>query len=161
MPFTNDPQNSLADQVRLLVGDTDPQFPFLSDESYEYVLQKNNNNVNRSAIDAAQMILFSIARFTRERTAEIEVYGSDFFKAYRDALLIFLNNPNASSVINSAMPYAGGISNSDSAANNANPDNRVVPIVNRQLPSGIDYRQEEEPYYNRNSFSGSSDPFSI
>lgn len=121
MAFTGDPVNSITDRVRLMTGDTDPAFEFLDDVTYTYILEKNNNNEKQSAIEAARYILAYIARFTRERTGDIEVYGTEFFKNYRDFLLNMVNNPNFSNIL--PMPYAGGISKEDMLKNDQNADN--------------------------------------
>jgi restriction endonuclease len=126
MAFTSDPVNSITDRVRLVTGDTDPVYEFLDDETYGYVLDKNNNNEKQAALEAAKYILASITRFTRERTGDIEVYGNEFFKNYRTYLLELVNNPNFSTIF--PMPYAGGISKKDMLANDENLDN-VRPTV--------------------------------
>lgn len=121
MAYTNDPANSPTDAVRLLVGDIYPDIEMLQDTEYQYFLDKYDGNVNRSAVDAARSIMFVLSRWTRERTGDIEVYGSEWAKNYRQALLEFVKNPNLS--IYNAMPYAGGISKSDMVANDLNTDN--------------------------------------
>lgn len=126
MPYTGDPANSLTDQVRLMVGDIYPDMEILSDSEYNYYLTKNNNNINRSAIDAAWAICFKLSRWTRERTGDIEVYGSEWARNFKAVLLEFIRNPNT--VVSLAMPYAGGISKSDMRANNENADN-VRPMA--------------------------------
>lgn len=120
MAYTGNPADSALDRIRLAVGDTLPQ-PILDDDTYQWLLDKYQDNETRAAIDAAQMILFNLTRYVRERTGDIEVYGGNFFDNYRDALMEWLRNPNLSSIV--AMPYAGGISVSDMQANNDNPDN--------------------------------------
>jgi len=121
MPFTGDPVNNAIDRVRLMVGDTDPQFEFLDDSTYQFVLDKNNDNEKSAARESARYILAYIARFTRERTGDIEVYGKEFFENYRQLLMDLINNPNFSDVL--PMPYAGGISKQDMLDNNNKIDN--------------------------------------
>lgn len=121
MPFTGDPANSATDRVRLNVGDTDPNYEFLDDTTYQYLLNKHNNNEKQATLEAAKYILAFIARYTRERTGDIEVYGNEFFKNYRDWLLELINNPNFSNIL--AKPYAGGISKQDMLDNDLNSDN--------------------------------------
>lgn len=121
MPFTGDPVNNALDRIRLITGDTDPVYEFLDDATYQYLLDKNNNNEKQAALEAAKYILANIARYTRERTGDIEVYGNEFFKNYRDYLLELVNNPNFSNIL--ARPYAGGISKKDMLANDENLDN--------------------------------------
>ena len=111
MPYTNDPRNSAVDRVRLNVGDIWPDMEFLHDEDYKYFLDKYDGNENRATLDAARSILFTLARYTRERTGDIEVYGGDIFSNYYKALELILKDPNAA--ISLAMPYAGGIDRLD------------------------------------------------
>lgn len=126
MAYTGDPTNSATDRVRLLVGDIWDDFEILQDTDYQYWLDKYDGNENRSALDAARAILFKLTRLTRERTGDIEVYGSEWFKDYRAALQDMLKNPDLS--INIAMPYAGGISKSDMLDNDSNTDNTVRDV---------------------------------
>lgn len=121
MPYTNDPANNPVDAVRLKVGDIYEDFEILDDVTYQYFLSENDDNVVRASLDAARAILFKLTRWSRERTGDIEVYGNDWFKNYRNALTDMLRNPNLS--IFTAMPYAGGISKQDMADNDSNPDN--------------------------------------
>ncbi len=126
MPYSGNPSCVKTDAVRLMVGDIYPDMEILSDSEYDYYLTKNNNNINRSAIDAAWAICFKLSRWTRERTGDIEVYGSEWARNFKAVLLEFIRNPNT--VVSLAMPYAGGISKSDMRANNENADN-VRPMA--------------------------------
>lgn len=126
MAYTGNPSCVKTDAVRLLIGDIYPDMEVLSDTEYDYYLTKNNNNIMRSALDAAWAICFKLSRWTRERTGDIEVYGAEWARNYRAVLTEFIRNPNTS--VSLAMPYAGGISKSDMKANNENADN-VRPMA--------------------------------
>jgi hypothetical protein len=126
MPYTGNPATSATDRVRLNVGDIWPDMELLHDEDYQYFIDKYNGNENRATIDAARTLLFTLARFTRERTGDIEVYGGDIFSNYYKALELILKDPNAA--ISVAMPYAGGISVQDMHDNRVNSDNNSVGI---------------------------------
>lgn len=121
MPYTGNPANNKIDAVRLQVGDIYNDFEVLTDGTYAYFLDKYTGNVNRASIDAARSIMFLLSRWTRERTGDIEVYGSEWARNYRAALLEYIKNPNLSVII--ARPYAGGISKADMLANDQNSDN--------------------------------------
>ena len=108
--------------IRVELGDGDSDFPILTDAEYQYFLDKNNGSIRRATLDAAKSILFNLARYAQERVDVLEIRGSDYFKQYREALLMFINNPNYSIATNSAMPYAGGISRNDIHNNLSNPD---------------------------------------
>lgn len=131
MPYTHDPANNPIDRIRLNVGDIWDDFEMLADSDYQYFLDAANGNENRATMDAARAILFKLTRLTRERTGDIEVYGSEWFKNYMAALQLILKDPNIS--ISIAVPYAGGISRQDMLDNRLNPDTvRIGCMVARQ-----------------------------
>lgn len=145
MPYTGNPRTNAVDRIRLAVGDIWDDMEMLTDEDYEYFLERNENNENRATMDAIRAILFKLARMTRERTGDIEVYGSDWFNNYYKMLLLLLKDPNAA--LSLAVPYAGGISRSDMLRNDLNCDN-VVREIN------IGYSQSRRLYdcdYNMNA----------
>lgn len=117
------------EECRLNVGDFgDPQI--LTDEDYQYFLDKYDGNVRRASLDAAMAILFYLARWpTRERCSDIEVWN-DWANAYRKALETFIKDPNFN--VPNAIAYAGGTSKADMLANDANNDN-----VRQQIYQGF------------------------
>lgn len=127
MPYTGSPSTSPVDRVRLNVGDIWPDIEFLHDEDYQYFLDKYSGNENRATLDAARALLFTLSRYTRERTGDIEVYGGDIFSNFYKALELMLKDPNAA--VSLAVPYAGGISRSDMHANRIDCDNNAVRIA--------------------------------
>lgn len=131
MAYTNNPFGSATDRVRLNVGDIWPDFEILHDEDYRYFIEKYNGNENRATLDVARTILFTLSRFTRERTGDIEVYGAEIFDNYYKAIELILKDPNAS--ISVAMPYAGGIDRIDMHKNRLDRKNNSV-IIPTQRP---------------------------
>jgi hypothetical protein len=124
----------LIEQVRLNVGDNSIDFQILTDDTYQFLLDKYTNNVNRSSLDAARYIMFELTKFpTRERTGQIEVWN-EWVNAYRKALELFIKDPNLS--LGVLMPYAGGISKEDMYQNDANNDN-VRPQVYSGFARGV------------------------
>lgn len=124
---------TLIEQVRLNVGDNNTEFQILPDDTYQWLLDKYNNNVNRSSLDAAKYILFELTKFpTRERTGQIEVWN-EWVNAYRKALELFIKDPNLTSII--PVPYAGGISKSDMKSNDSDNDN-VRPELHKGFSRG-------------------------
>ncbi len=63
MPYTNNPGEVPADEVRFLIGDTDTDNELLTDVEIEYLLSKTNEEPIRAAYQAAQRLL---ARFSRQ-----------------------------------------------------------------------------------------------
>lgn len=121
MAFTGNLPLTLTDQVRLKVADIDPDLPILGDEIYQHYLDRYSDNIRLAARDVANVLLFYLTRYTRERTGNIEVYGAEWASNYRKALEMFLKDPNLSDI--APIPYAGGISVSDVQANRDNTDN--------------------------------------
>lgn len=127
MSYNNNFSNPVT-RVRVSVGDHFPDFEYLTDETYAYLLgSKTEAEATRQA---AIWILAQLTSGARERTGQIEVYGADRFKNYLDFLKEMINNPSISPVV--PVPYAGGISKSDMYLNRIDPDANVVvpPIEN-------------------------------
>lgn len=144
MSFTNDPASSKTDRVRLIVGDTDIQYEYLSDETYEYLLTKYSDNETAAALEAARYILGSLAKYSRQRTGDIEVYGAEMFKNYKDFLVELLRNPQM--LLDRAAVYAGGVSKADMALNDANTDN-VPPRFYRGFTEGVRVYDSATDYF--------------
>ena len=141
MPFTNSPATSLTDRVRLIVGDTATEFEYLDDSTYQYLLDKYDDNETAAALEAARYILGSLAKYSRQRTGDIEVYGAEMFKNYRDFLIELLRNPQM--LLARARAYAGGISKSDMIQNDCNPDN-LPPTFYKGFSEGKRIYEDDE-----------------
>lgn len=128
-------------QVRLLIQDTDPALPFLSDDEITFFLDRNSQNVDRTALECARVVLLQLSLRGNE-TVDIFSLGNGAKSAesYRLSLQMFLKNPQLNSVLNSVSGYASGISLSDMATNNANTDNNIVctPLMSSTSVSTFD-----------------------
>ena len=113
-------------KVKLEVADLDPAFPLLSDDTYAYYLEKNDNNILRSSLDAARTILMMLAQRTDETVDIFSLRGSKAAENFRLALQMYLNSPHLNPINNNCVGYVGGVSKSDMLANDANPDNNIV-----------------------------------
>lgn len=122
---------TLIQQCRLNVADMDAAFPLLDDASYEYFLQKHNDNVTRASLDAAKTILLILSQRGSEAVDIFSVTGGHkSAEAYRLALQLFLRSPELNPLMTSATAYASGISLSDMQANVDNTDNNTVKTPN-------------------------------
>lgn len=126
MAYRGDPLNNPTDALRLVTGDIWDDMEYLTDNDYQYYLVRNNGNEKRAGLDAMRAILLKLTRGARERAGDIEVYGSEYFKNYLQALTMILRNPELTYSL--AMPYAGGISKSDMLKNDMNPDSPTRQI---------------------------------
>jgi hypothetical protein len=130
---------TLIQQCRLAVADMDPAFPLLTDDSYEYFLEKNNDNVTRASLDAAKTILLILSQRGSETVDIFSVTGGHkSAEQYRLALQLFLKSPELNPLMTSATVYAGGISLSDMQANIDNSDNNTVKTANSRSISSLD-----------------------
>ena len=112
-------------KLRVEVGDTDVSFPILDDTSYEYFLEKHSNNLNRAGLDAARAILFQISTRNSE-TVDVFSVKNTSAESYRQALLLYIKDPNLNPLYQNLKGYIGGVSISDMDANNANLDNNII-----------------------------------
>lgn len=113
-------------KVRLEVGDTEVDLPILTDEEYEYFLEKNSGSVRRASIDAAKTILFKMSMRSDETVDIFSFKGSKAAQSYVMALTLFLKNPDLNPILQNAMPYGSGVSISEMNANDSNTDNEAV-----------------------------------
>lgn len=120
-------------KIRIELSDTDPVFQLLSDEEYQYFLEKNEGSIRKTCLDSAKTILFKLASLTFEKVEGLEYRGSDYFIQYKQALQMYLKNQEFGSVAN-AMAYASGISISDIHQNIDTLDNNYVK-VEKSIPT--------------------------
>ena len=137
-----DLSNSAIDRVRLRLGDTTCPY-ILDDQTIDYYITKNANNENQAYKELLTVMLFALSRLTRERVGDIEVYGSEYFRQYYDAVKLALSNPEVKYIV--AMPFAGGISRSDMLTNQQDPDSVDKPFY-------MGFTDETPSYLNKTIF---------
>ena len=149
MAYTNSPATSVTDRLRLNVGDI-YSVEILEDDVYTYYLTKNEDNERRATRELFTVLLFALSRYTRERAGDIEVYGSEYFRNYLDAVKLAITNPSIDSI--TAIPFAGGISRSDMATRANDPD-----AVQKQFyigcTDGVPSYEKELVLYPENPFN--------
>lgn len=120
---------------RLEVGDFDPALPILSDESYQYYLDSENNNVTRASIRAAKAILMRLAVTNNQEIVDIITINPKAAGEYRQALLLYISNPNLNPLYLTAKGWFGGVSKSEMLENNSNLDNNFVKVPAKEYCS--------------------------
>ena len=118
---------SLIDQVRLLVQDNTPGLYIISDEEINFLLQRNNNRLNPTALEAAKIILMNFSMRGDSTVDIFSIKGGKAAEQYRLALQLLIKDPNLNPMINNVQGYFGGVSKSDMVANDGNLDNNLVP----------------------------------
>ena len=138
---------NLIQIIRLNIQDTVAGLYILADAEIEYFLQKNENNINRTSLDCARVILLNLSMRGDSVIDILSIKGSKAAEQYRLSLQMFLRDPNMNPVLTNCQGYAGGISISDMQANVDNPDNNyartpedipVNPVVYPSMYS-VDY----------------------
>ena len=142
MSVNLDLTNSAVDRVRLRLGDFHCPY-ILDDQTIEYYLSKNANNENRTYRELLTVVLFSLSRLTRERAGDVEVYGSEYFRQYYDAVKLALSNPELNYIV--AVPYASGISRNDMQTNQQDVDSVDKPFY-------MGFTDETPSYLNKTVF---------
>lgn len=149
MAYTNSPSTSAIDRLRLNVGDIYP-VEILGDDVYSYYLTRNEQNERRATRELFTVLLFALSRYTRERAGDIEVYGSEYFRNYYDAVKLAITNPSIDSI--TAIPFAGGISRSDMATR-ANDADAVQKQFYIGFTDGIPSYEKDHVLYPENPFN--------
>lgn len=131
------------EQVRLNTGDRVEPY-FVSDDEIQAFLEHYKNNIRKTSVQVATCILFYLASNPsayRERTGDEEVYTTDPFKAYKEALILYIKNPHI--YLDGLMPYAAGITKTDANKYKNNPDNNLACSG---LPSNTNSERNKADY---------------
>ena len=113
-------------KVRVECADTDPTFPILPDSTYIYLLEKNYDSITRSPMDAARIILMHLSQRGTETVDIFTIKGSSAAESYRQALILYIKDPNNNPLYQNCQAWFGGVSVSQMQANDANLDNNIV-----------------------------------
>lgn len=113
-------------KVRVECADTDPTFPILPDSTYIYLLEKNYESITRSAMDAARIILMHLSQRGTETVDIFTIKGSSAAESYRQALILYIKDPNNNPLYQNCQAWFGGVSVSQMQSNDANLDNNIV-----------------------------------
>ena len=113
--------------VRIEIGDdAGPGLHILSDQTIDYFLSKNGNSVARASMDAARAVLMRLAQQGNEQVDILQLQNSRVASEYRQALQLYLRDPNLNPIMNSLKGYFGNTSKEDIFSNNSDLDNNIV-----------------------------------
>lgn len=112
--------------VRYELGDVDISLPMISDEEYTYYLTKHSESVTRAAVDAAKALLFRLSIRNDYVIDVLSVKGSKAAQAYKEALQLYIKNPDLNGLLRTVSGYIGNTSKSDILSNNNTLDNQAV-----------------------------------
>lgn len=146
-------------KVRLECGDTQlAPFQIMSDEEVQYFLDKNSSSIRRASLDCAKSILFKLSSQVDSRADILEVFGSQYSRSYKEALMIYLKDQNFS-IVGFCQPYAGGISKEDIYINITTSDNNYVEVL-RGVPQEYGNYNVNEDFFSQVE-SIRDDPFGV
>ena len=117
---------SLNQQVRLLCQDNTPGLYIISDDEIDFLLERNNNNVDKAVYEALQIMLRYLAQRGDESIDIFSIRGSKSAEQMRLAIELYLKDPANNPLYKNLKGYVGGVSISDMAENNANLDNNII-----------------------------------
>ena len=117
----------MIQKVRMEVGDLDVVLPILTDDVYTYCLENSNENIRRASLQAAKIILMNLSINSSDRSVDVlTIKNSKAAEAYRQALILYIRNPDLNGMYSFINVYGSGISKSDVQSNNDNADNNFV-----------------------------------
>lgn len=132
MTYTATPED--IQKIRYELNDNSTGLYILDDSTITYYLEKNNGSISRSSIDCCRAILLRLAMDSRDSTVDVlSIKTSKQAEQYRLALELYLKDPSLNPLISSAGVWAGGISKSEIALNNSNPDNNVSDLARQSI----------------------------
>ena len=117
---------TLNQQVRLLCQDNTPGLYIISNDEIDFLLQRNNNNVDKAVYEALQIMLRYLAQRGDESIDIFSIRGSKSAEQLRLAIELYLKDPANNPLYKNLKGYVGGVSISDMDANNANLDNNII-----------------------------------
>lgn len=117
---------TLNQQVRLLCQDNTPGLYIISDDEIDFLLERNNNSVDRAVYEALQIMLRYLAQRGDETVDIFSIRGSKAAEQMRLAIELYLKDPANNPLYKNLQGFFGGVSISDIEANNANLDNNIV-----------------------------------
>lgn len=97
-----DPTSDIG-KLRLRVADYS-DLPIFPDAVYQSVLDENDGNLPRSAITMAQYILGTLTMKTHRKLAQLEIWGAEAYKSYKDFLMMTVKDPAFMNI--SPIPYS-------------------------------------------------------
>lgn len=104
--YSNDPKTSPKDEVRFIIGDTDPKYAFLQDEEILYILEQEKNSVTATAISAVRRIIAQVARQVNYTIGPEKVEASQRLSNFQTLLTTLLEEFNSLGHIELSQPAA-------------------------------------------------------
>jgi hypothetical protein len=124
--YGDNPLTSPADELRFLIGDTNPTDPLLSDGEVAYALSRGGADPAYGALLAGEALLLRFSAMVDESVGSVSISFSQRLGNLEKMLSIL----RMRLALTESMPYGGGLSKVDVANISSNPD-RVPPRFTR------------------------------
>lgn len=122
-------------KVRLNIADSEPGLYILADDEISWFLEKNNDSVDRASIEAARCVLMKLSMRTDETVDILSIKGSKAAENYRQALMLYINNPALNPLNQGVQGWFGNVSKQEMLDNNSNLDNNFVKVPTKEYCS--------------------------
>lgn len=109
MSWTYSPEKlaeSKKDQVRLTIGDTDPDMPLMHDEEIDFMLSKPGSSVINVSILCVRRIIAKLSQVVDHKIGPESVSASDKVKHYRALLTQLLKEAASASTMSLSVPVS-------------------------------------------------------
>lgn len=131
MAYTNDPLNSIIDRIRIMVGDVNEYEEGMSDEVYQYIIDKHTEddvvNEAQTALEVLRGLVAKYANFVTEKAGGLFIKDSEKYAQYKDLLDEWTKNPS-SGFMKAGAGFAGGIYKDDMEDNSSNGNSNLNPF---------------------------------
>lgn len=120
--YTGDPANNAVDKVRLLIGDTDPDDPQLSNEEISFFTSQAGGSAVRGAIAAVTSLIAKYARYVDTKIESIGISNQQRIANYQQLMQQLEEYDQSVGTDSFGIPFVGGVSVSEMEAQNENDD---------------------------------------
>jgi hypothetical protein len=84
--YSKNPKDSLLDEIRFMIGDTDSMNPFLQDEEINFALKKFDSEIYQTAIFLCRRILIAASKLSDSISGMEQVRGSQIQAQFKQRI---------------------------------------------------------------------------
>ena len=106
--YSGNPSSSEEDAVHFIIGDTDPNFPLITDAEITWALSINGSNIYLAALEVIESAIVKFGRTPTFKVGDVSKNSSDIVKNLQIAKGNIRRRASAD-----AQPFFGGLSKSD------------------------------------------------
>jgi hypothetical protein len=129
--YSGNPANSDVDQLRFLMGDTNKDAPYFTDEEIAYLVA-TNGDILTAAMRGVEGIMAQLSGAVDESVGSVSIQFSKKNEGYQK----LWDRLNVRLAMEGAVPYAGGISRTDKKQVACDPDREPTQFTVRMHDTG-------------------------